>query len=132
MHCAKCGHQNPVGTKFCGQCGIRLTLVCAACGTANPADNGFCGERGSLLSEVGATESARSKFASPQAYTPRHLAEQILSSRSALKGERSKVTVLFADLLGSMEALAEGTYADLGNFPDVIDAYLGAPRRCWW
>src|SRR5207247_10449178 len=43
---------------------------------------------------------------SPAAYTPRHLAEKILASRSALKGERKQVTVLFADVKGSME-LAE-------------------------
>ena len=83
MHCAKCGHQNPVGTKFCGQCGTRLRLVWAAGGTVNPVDNRFCGECRSLLSETAATESARSRLASPQACTPRHMAEQILSSRSA-------------------------------------------------
>jgi class 3 adenylate cyclase len=42
----------------------------------------------------------------PRAYTPRHLAEKILSSRTALEGERKQVTVLFADVKGSME-LAE-------------------------
>jgi class 3 adenylate cyclase/tetratricopeptide (TPR) repeat protein len=42
----------------------------------------------------------------PAPYTPRHLAEKILQSRSALEGERKQVTVLFADLKGSME-LAE-------------------------
>ena len=40
-------------------------------------------------------------------YTPRHLAEKILTSRSALEGERKQVTVLFADLKGSMELLAD-------------------------
>jgi class 3 adenylate cyclase len=41
------------------------------------------------------------------AYTPPHLAEKILTSRSALEGERKQVTVLFADLKGSMELLAD-------------------------
>ena len=45
--------------------------------------------------------------AAPQSYTPKHLAERILSSKSALEGERKQVTVLFADLKGSMELLAE-------------------------
>jgi len=45
--------------------------------------------------------------ATPEAYTPRHLAERILDSRAALEGERKQVTVLFADLKGSMELLAE-------------------------
>jgi hypothetical protein len=39
----------------------------------------------------------------PLAYTPSYLAEKILTSRSALEGERKQVTVLFADLKGSME-----------------------------
>jgi hypothetical protein len=43
----------------------------------------------------------------PLAYTPAHLAEKILTPRSALEGERKQVTVLFADLKGSMELLAD-------------------------
>jgi class 3 adenylate cyclase/tetratricopeptide (TPR) repeat protein len=46
------------------------------------------------------------RFASPQAYTPRRLAEKILTSRAALEGERKVVTVLFADVRGSMELLS--------------------------
>src|SRR5437660_2359215 len=46
------------------------------------------------------------RFTSPESYTPKHLAEQILTSKSALEGERKQVTVLFADLKGSMELLA--------------------------
>jgi class 3 adenylate cyclase/tetratricopeptide (TPR) repeat protein len=48
-----------------------------------------------------------SRFASPESYTPKHLAEKILTSKSALEGERKQVTVLFADLKGSMELLAD-------------------------
>jgi class 3 adenylate cyclase/tetratricopeptide (TPR) repeat protein len=47
------------------------------------------------------------KFGSPETYTPRHLAERILTSKTALEGERKQVTVLFADLKGSMELLAD-------------------------
>ena len=43
----------------------------------------------------------------PHTYTPKHLAERILTSKSALEGERKQVTVLFADLKGSMELLAD-------------------------
>ncbi|HWM79223.1 MAG TPA: adenylate/guanylate cyclase domain-containing protein [Methylomirabilota bacterium] len=43
----------------------------------------------------------------PETYTPRHLAEKILTSKAALEGERKHVTVLFADLKGSMELLAD-------------------------
>jgi hypothetical protein len=39
------------------------------------------------------------KFPSPESYTPKHLAEKILTSKAALEGERKQVTVLFADLI---------------------------------
>jgi class 3 adenylate cyclase len=47
------------------------------------------------------------RFTSPEGYTPKHLAEKILTSKAALEGERKQVTVLFADLKGSMELLAD-------------------------
>ena len=50
---------------------------------------------------------AQRKFGSPESYTPKHLAEKILTSKAALEGERKQVTVLFADLKGSMELLAD-------------------------
>ncbi len=59
MQCVQCGHQNPVGTKFCGRCGAKLTLICAACGTSNPADNKFCGECGTQLGQVLANPTDR-------------------------------------------------------------------------
>jgi len=59
-----------------------------------------------------ATPSGTSPSASPQdreprSYTPSHLAEKILTSKTALEGERKQVTVLFADLKGSMDLLAD-------------------------
>jgi class 3 adenylate cyclase len=53
-----------------------------------------------------ATDPA-ARFATPQAHTPADLAERILASRAALEGERKQVTVLFADLKGSLELLAD-------------------------
>jgi len=67
-----------------------------------PADASFCLECGQ---PVGAPATGR--HASPEAYTPKHLAEKILTSKSALEGERKQVTILFADLKGSMELLAD-------------------------
>lgn len=45
----------------------------------------------------------RSMNRAPASYTPKHLADRILRSRSVLEGERKQVTVLFADVKGSME-----------------------------
>jgi class 3 adenylate cyclase len=59
--------------------------------------------------------------APPQSYTPKHLAERILTSRSAVEGERKQVTVLFADLKGSMELLAG---RDPEEARELLDAVL--------
>jgi class 3 adenylate cyclase len=47
------------------------------------------------------------RFASPTSYTPQHLADKILAARATLEGERKQVTVLFADIKGSMELFAD-------------------------
>ena len=47
------------------------------------------------------------RFGTLESYTPKHLAEKILTSRRALEGERKQVTVLFADVKSSMELLAD-------------------------
>ena len=82
MKCSHCQHENPSGVKFCGECGARLESVCAACGAANPQENKFCGQCGASLTQV----ALSAKFASPETYTPTHLAEKILTSKSALEG----------------------------------------------
>jgi class 3 adenylate cyclase/tetratricopeptide (TPR) repeat protein len=64
----------------------------------------FCLECGQA---VGGPTAGQDRFSSPESYTPKHLAEKILTSKNALEGERKQVTVLFADLKGSMELLAE-------------------------
>ena len=94
MQCPWCQHENPAGQKFCGECGARLPSVCPSCSASNPPGQKFCGECGTAL---GPTDGA-AKYGTPQSYTPKHLAEKILTSKAALEGERKQVTVLFADL----------------------------------
>ena len=81
-----------------------MTLTCGACGAALPSGSRFCNHCGTPVHPSGAV---RPRFGSPDTYTPKHLAEKILASQSALEGERKHVTVLFADLKGSMELLAD-------------------------
>ena len=57
---------------------------------------------------------------SPESYTPKHLAERILTSKAALEGERKQVTVLFADLKGSMELLADRDPEDARRLLDPV------------
>jgi class 3 adenylate cyclase/tetratricopeptide (TPR) repeat protein len=109
MRCPNCQHDNPPENRFCEQCGDRLEACCPQCGHAvRPGVRfcGVCGHRliGSDATAPGATSAPvgpSTPTISPGAYTPRHLAEKILTSRSALEGERKQVTVLFADIADS-------------------------------
>jgi class 3 adenylate cyclase len=66
----------------------------------------------------------------PLAYTPPYLAEKILTSRTALEGERKQVTVLFADLKGSMELLADRDPEEARQLLDpVLDRMMEAVHR---
>ena len=66
----------------------------------------------------------------PLTYTPPYLAEKILTSRSALEGERKQVTVLFADLKGSMELLADRDPEEARQLLDpVLERMMEAVHR---
>src|SRR5262245_53760487 len=94
MKCPACGHEVRENAKFCEECGARVG------GGAAPVVRDL------------------------RAYTPKHLAERILTSRSALEGERKQVTVLFADVKGSMELAArldpEDWHAILDRFFQIL------------
>jgi class 3 adenylate cyclase len=83
-----------------------LVVVCAACSFSNETGATFCGGCGAALAAP-AAPAPSAAYASPKTYTPPHLAERILGGRTALEGERKQVTVMFADLKGSMELLAQ-------------------------
>ena len=99
MRCPTCGFENASGIKFCGECGASLKIRCSSCGFENAPAIKFCGECGKPLSG-GKKPRPPSE---PRSYTPKHLAEKILTTRAALEGERKQVTVLFADVKGSMD-----------------------------
>src|SRR6266542_3105667 len=99
MKCPGCGFENATGMKFCGECGTPLKVRCSSCGFENGPGIKFCGACGKPLAQA-ANLPARPD---PRSYTPKHLAEKILTSRTALEGERKHVTILFADVKGSMD-----------------------------
>ena len=105
MQCPRCRAESRAGRRFCGECGLSFVSTCPACSFLNEGSEKFCGGCGRSLTSAAATTDP--KFDSPHVYTPKHLAEKIVTSRSALEGERKQVTVLFADLKGSMELLAD-------------------------
>jgi class 3 adenylate cyclase/tetratricopeptide (TPR) repeat protein len=70
------------------------------------------------------------RFTDPERYIPKHLAERILDSRVALEGERKRVTVLFADLKGSMELLADRDPEEARRILDpVLEQMMNAVHR---
>jgi class 3 adenylate cyclase len=106
VKCLRCQHENEAAAKFCEECAAPIARLCASCGhPLSPAAN-YCPECGRPATATMASTVAP-RFTAPDAYTPRHLAERMLSSKAAIEGERKQVTVLFADLKGSMELLAD-------------------------
>src|SRR5438132_5225170 len=105
MKCTNCRHENPPGQKFCGECGGRLEAVCPSCQSSTPPGQKFCGDCGAPLAakpasvDIAPAHSA-DRFASPESYTPKHLAEKILTSKAAIEGERKVVTVMFSEVSG--------------------------------
>ncbi len=129
MKCPSCAHGNREAASFCESCGEPMPVACPGCGTALRDGARFCDSCGEAIPGLATSGSARGPSRSegrenlrssspspkhgsasaspsqrsPAAYTPKHLAEKILASKSALEGERKQVTVLFADVKGSME-----------------------------
>jgi class 3 adenylate cyclase len=125
MKCPRCQAENDAGARFCEDCGARLEAACPRCGTPVTPGKKFCRSCGAALT----TEPA-GRFAGPESYTPKHLAEKILTSRAALEGERKQVTVLFADLKGSMELLADRDPEEARKLLDpVLERMMEAVHR---
>jgi class 3 adenylate cyclase len=133
MRCPHCQHENREGARFCAACGRSFASKCPACGSEPPPGAVFCDHCGTPL--TGTTTAAAPpplvpRPQTPQAYTPTHLAEKILASRAALEGERKQVTVLFADLKGSMELLADRDPEDARAMLDpVLERMMDAVHR---
>jgi len=127
MNCPRCQQENPRQARFCMHCGTGFTLTCARCTTELPAGAAFCFACGQ---PVTAAAAPAPRYTSPEAYTPRHLAEKILTSRGALEGERKQVTVLFADLKGSMELLADRDPEEARKLLDpILERMMEAVHR---
>jgi class 3 adenylate cyclase len=125
MKCPQCQHDNPQGARFCEECATSLARTCSSCGTALSATAKFCH---ACAHPTVAVAGAPSR--SPDSYTPKHLVEKILTSKAALEGERKQVTVLFADLKGSMELLADRDPEEARQILDpVLELMMEAVHR---
>ena len=127
MECPRCHADAPPEARFCVDCGARLVLTCRHCGAAVEAGSSRCRMCDRAMSP---RLDEATRFASPRTYTPKHLAERILTSRESLEGERKQVTVLFADLKGSMELLATRDPEDARRLLDpVLEHMMAAVHR---
>ena len=96
MKCSKCQFDNREEVKFCEKCGAKMELICPNCEAKIPLNREFCGECGHELRTP--TKAPAIDLSRPQSYTPKFLADKILTSRSSIEGERKLLTVLFADV----------------------------------
>jgi class 3 adenylate cyclase/tetratricopeptide (TPR) repeat protein len=135
MTCPRCQARSREGARFCEHCGVSLSAICAQCGAPLGERASFCGACGAPLAAA-----TPERFSSPGAYTPRYLAERILTSRAAIEGERKQVTVLFCDLANStplaelvgpeaMHGLLNGFFdlalREVHRFEGTINQFLG-------
>jgi class 3 adenylate cyclase/tetratricopeptide (TPR) repeat protein len=130
MQCPQCQHENSATAKFCEECGQLLRVRCPTCGFAPAPSAKFCPECGQRLTTPAPATARPVAFAPSQAYTPPHLAEKVLMSKSVLEGERKQVTVLFADLKGSLELLADRDPEEARQILDpVLERLMTAVHR---
>ena len=128
MKCTQCQHESRPGAKFCEECAAPLARVCTNCGAPLSVTAKFCSECAHPAGR--GAQAASQRFGAPEVYTPKHLAEKILMSKAALEGERKQVTVLFADLKGSMELLADRDPEEARTILDpVLEWMMDAVHR---
>src|SRR5438093_2066287 len=109
ISCPSCGHENVGESASCERCGFRLVLSCPGCGTNLRPTARFCDSCGQpVLGDL-------------RSYTPRHLAARILAGGRSHEGEHKQVTVLFADVKGSMD-LAERMDPEIWH--EIMDRFF--------
>ena len=98
MKCPNCQFENREEAIFCRKCGASLQkdITCPNCESPNPPDSSFCEKCGYNLRKPSKTKPV--DYSAPQSYTPNHLKDKILTTRSSIEGERKLVTVFFADV----------------------------------
>jgi len=129
MKCPRCQHENEAGAKFCEECAGPLARTCGNCGRHLSPTAKFCPECASPTG-LPAEGFTAARFTSPASYTPKHLADRILDSKATLEGERKQITVLFADLKGSMELLADRDPEEARKILDpVLERMMQAVHR---
>jgi class 3 adenylate cyclase/tetratricopeptide (TPR) repeat protein len=92
---------------------------CSSCGADLPPASRFCNLCGQAVGDPLTMPAAGER--APRDYTPRHIADKILNSRSALEGERKQVTVLFADVKSSTQLAGD---VDAEDWHAILDRFF--------
>ena len=137
MRCPNCGVENPLGSKFCHECGSPLARVCPGCGSAVLPAAKFCSECGTTLTRVG--QPTRAGTASNAAQMP--------AVTATPTSERRLCSVLFVDLVGftpfaekrdpeeTRELLSsyfERAQAIVANYGGTIEKFIGDAVMAVW
>jgi Double zinc ribbon len=108
VQCPRCQHENREGRRYCAECGASLALACPSCGFSNEPGEKFCGGCGAPLgASVGAATDSR--FNSPEAYTPKHLAEKIHETPDLIRGMLTILSRRVRRLEQTVHAILHGT-----------------------
>jgi class 3 adenylate cyclase/tetratricopeptide (TPR) repeat protein len=130
MQCSRCQHHNRSQARYCGECGAALGSLCPDCGSKLEHGSKFCDWCGASVAGTRVRQAAPARLAAPTSYTPAHLANKILSSRTALEGELKQVTVVHADVKGSTEYVADLDPEQARMFLDpVLEMMMEAVHR---
>src|SRR5262249_23014941 len=121
MRCGGCQTEHPPDASFCTECGAPLRVRCPGCGAENAPAGKFCRGCGRALGATPPAASPSQRTDSPEPYTPPHLIERVLTSRSALEGERKHITVLFVDVKGSLELASQ---VDPEQWHGIMDRFF--------
>jgi len=139
MQCTACGHQNRESAKFCKMCGQKLELKCPSCGNAFEPGSQFCDECGQAL-KAEDKQPPSVAYTNPKTYTPKYLADKILTTRGYIEGERKLVTIMAADVarytaisekldLESVHSIMEDCFkilmAQTHKYDGTINQFLG-------
>ena len=138
LTCPGCGHPNEPTQKFCGECGTRLLPATAPAPTPAaaqpvpaPAQPVKEAAPPAAIVRLRPPRAPAFRDAAPVTYTPKHLAEKILTSKGALEGERKTVTVMFSDVSGFTAMSERLDPEDVHGIMDrVFEVILAAVHRC--
>jgi class 3 adenylate cyclase/ribosomal protein L40E len=122
VNCSSCGASNEADAVFCEECGTSFGRECPSCGASFSPRAKSCRK---CRTPLGGDAVTKTSERDPRSYTPKHLADKILQSKSALEGERKQVTVLFTDVKGSMDLSESIDPEDWHRIMDRFFAILG-------